>query len=240
MKNVLIFLVLLITLGLIAVVLFVYIAFNGNLIDSYRSRLVMEQYLAETYPGNTFAIQSVTYDAKFGRYQAHVVDGAGRTFTLAGDPEGVQYDQYHWTFNMDQPLTDRIDAQLKKALAELLGPAFPQYRGMDTGAYVPVDTLPADAQFVMGMEQEWRFEIYLVGPDMGEDNFVVLSMSIRDALLAAGYHPKAMRFLYNQPEGVEGKGGMLYYTLTIQEEDYAKTAAELHPGVEAFNMQHRK
>ena len=240
MKNVLIFLALLITLGLIAVVLLVYIAFNGNPIDSYRSRLVMEQYLVETYTGKTFTIQSVTYDAKFGRYQAHVVDGTGQEFTLSGGPERVQYDQYHWTFNMDQPLTDRIDTQLKTALAELLRPAFPQYRDTDTGAYVPVDTLPSDAQFVMGMERDWRFEIYLVGPDMGEDNFVVLTMSIRDALLAAGYHPKVMRFLYNQPEGVEGKGGMLYYTLTIQEEDYAKTAAELHSKVEAFNMQHRK
>lgn len=240
MKNVLIFLALLIALGLIAVVLFVYIAFNGNPIDSYRSRVVMEQYLAETYPGKPFTIQSVSYDPKFSRYQAHVLDNAGREFTLSGDPQRVQYDQYHWTFNMDQPLTERIDAQLKTALAELLGSSFPQYRDTDTGAYVPVDTLPADAQFVIGMERDWRFEIFLVGPDMGADNFIVLAMGIRDALLAAGYHPNAMRFLYNQPEGVEGKGGMLYYTLTINEDDYDKTAAELHPGVEAFNMQHRK
>jgi hypothetical protein len=224
---------------LAAVGLLVYLFFNGNPVSARSAQQEMEQYLAQTYPGKEFSIKTVDYNFKFGRYEARVTEGQSNTFLLAATAQGVQYDEYKYTYAMDAVLTERFSQALKNELQALWSPTIPSLRAVEADFYVAKDLYPADTQYSRGMETQARLEIYLVGNEIPESMFAAQCARMRDEMLQAGYRPQSMYILYNQPEDYEGKGGMLLYTLKIEESGFTEPASVLQSGVQHYNQQHR-
>ena len=239
MKTVLKLIALAAALLLAGGILWVYTSFNGDPLSAWLARRTMEKYLTETYPDKTFTVQEVHYNFKFNSYEAQVVEGTNHFFQLTGSPRKVKYDQYKYTFAMDEVLTNRFSAQLKDELKALLKPGFPQLSEISSDFYVAKDEYPADAKFTRGMERVVNLEISLIGEEMPAVEFTRQCAGMRDAVLQAGYQPASLRFLYNEPEVLDGKGGMLLYVLKIEQDAFTAPVDKLQAGVEEFNLQHR-
>lgn len=220
-------------------VFWIYSSFYGNAVEAWLARRTMERYLAQTYPARQFRWQSIRYDFKFHRYEAKFIEGSDHAFELSGTWRKVAYDEYRYTYAMDQTLSARFTEQLESGLEALLMKQFPQLHAVYASVYVPVDTLPADAQYHKGMEQDTDLEIALIGEDVPAEEFAAQCLQIRDAILQAGYNPISMRILLNAPEDMEGKGGMLLYTLTIPRKDYSANLPALLARVDSYNQRHR-
>lgn len=126
MKKILLSIALLV---LVSFVLFIYTEFNGNPISKYRSQIVLESYLAETYPDHLFRIDKGYYDFKFNEYNYKVTEiGSGtiKANEVGSDEEKITNSiDYHFSVSGLLFPEVRIDgirtSQFDHTLMERLG-----------------------------------------------------------------------------------------------------------------------
>lgn len=110
---------------IVAFVLFLYNAFNGNPISKYMSQKSLENYLEETYPEQEFRIKEGAYNFKFNSYDFVVLQiGTDNLkeldFAVSGffkptvSRDGMYYE------NLDYEMMEKFSEQAEKEILSLL------------------------------------------------------------------------------------------------------------------------
>ncbi|WP_301107979.1 hypothetical protein [Sporosarcina sp.] len=132
-----------ITLSLIAVIVFAYIQMSGNTIDKHKARESLEEFLEQTYPDMDYEIKrSVGYGWSDGTYLFKVVkkdpiavETTYPFYVSALEPYEVFSDTIHES-NIDKEASEKLNAEAEQYILTLLQEKVPQVDSVDTDVAV--------------------------------------------------------------------------------------------------------
>ncbi|MEH7387165.1 hypothetical protein V7147_17385 [Bacillus sp. JJ1521] len=160
-------------LGLLVLfVLFIYNEFNGNPVSKYYSTKVLENYLEETYPSREFRIEEGFYNFKFKTYDFNVIE-IGAPLPNENGPKTYEFNvrgflkpnvllDSIYTENLDEPLMEKLSAEVQKELTVLLQQSVPNVKGIDVGLEVQKGNYDMNTTWNKDMKLEKPISIFIV------------------------------------------------------------------------------
>lgn len=168
-KKKMIFSVLLVLL--VGIVLFFYNEFNGNPISKFASKMVLNNYLSDTYPDREFRIENGTYDFKFSTYVFDVIE-IGESSNEDGKPEQYEFQvngsvipNVHWDGiyydNLDTSLMEKLSSQASREITEVISEKMDIVTGIEVHIELLKGDYPSDTDWNKNLKTQKPLDMWI-------------------------------------------------------------------------------
>ncbi|HEY4554524.1 MAG TPA: hypothetical protein VIG80_15130 [Bacillaceae bacterium] len=179
---------------LVAGILFLYNAMNGNPASKFFSKTALKTYLAETYPDKEFTIRNGFYNFKDSGYSFDVIQIGDEQqkeyeFTVNGffKPE-VRYDGIYYA-SLDTPLIEKLEQEAEAEMFARLADKESNLANVDVQLEVLEGTYGSDTKWNKHLKLEKPMYVHIVVDAGGMDKKEMLesAVAIQQAMNDEGY-----------------------------------------------------
>lgn len=210
---------------LVFLVGFIYNEFNGNPLSKCFAKREISKYISANYSDKDFEVISIGYNFKFHNYAANIESKKENIkFVIDTKGDGKFYDEYYYSYSVEQKIARKFGEQLSKILYEELKGKVPDLKAVATSFEIERGKYLFTDEYSKNIKEQPAINIGFVGDQITKEEFVNKVYLVKEAVIKGGYKPKSFNFNYN----AQGDKGALIYSLNLDESQLNLSKEEIN------------